>query len=106
MNLEMLMEQRIAEAIARGELPPPEKGRGQPLSLDPYFAAREEDRVAFSILRNSGHVPQEVDWLREMGALRTSLEVEADPEQRRRMRERLAELETAWQMRVERNQKR
>ncbi len=57
MNLELLMEQRLAEAIASGELPPPQAGLGKPLNLEPYFAAREDDRVAFSMLRDSGHVP-------------------------------------------------
>lgn len=106
MNLELLMEQRLAEAIASGELPPPQTGLGKPLNLEPCFAAREDDRVAFSMLRNSGHVPQEVNWLREMGALRTAHETETNSERRRPIQARLQELETCWRLRLERSQRR
>ncbi|MCP5266667.1 MAG: DUF1992 domain-containing protein [Burkholderiaceae bacterium] len=66
--LNELVEKRIAEASARGEfqdLP----GRGRPLVLDDDRLVPETLRVAYRVLKNSGHVPPEVVAVRELGEL-------------------------------------
>lgn len=65
---ERIAENRITEAFEQGEfenLP----GRGQPLDLTAYFNTPGEDRMAFSILKNAGVVPSEVDLMREIEEL-------------------------------------
>jgi hypothetical protein len=66
--MDLLVEQKIAEAIARGEfdhLP----GAGRPLDLDDNPLVPEELRVAYRVLRNAGFVPPELETLNEIAAL-------------------------------------
>ena len=61
-----LVERRIREAIAKGEfedLP----GTGRPLPLEDASLVPEELRVAYRVLRNSGHLPPELELRREIG---------------------------------------
>jgi hypothetical protein len=75
-----LVENRIADAIARGEfdnLP----GAGKPLDLDDDQLVPEEERVAFRIMKNAGCVPPEVERFAELEQLLATLggDDEADP---------------------------
>lgn len=63
--LDQLAEQRIAEAIERGEmdnLP----GSGKPLVLDDDSHVPQELRAAYRLLKNAGFVPPEVELRREI----------------------------------------
>jgi len=65
---ESLAEQRIQEALARGELgglP----GEGQPLDLDDDRLVPEELRMVYRVLKNSGYVPPEVQTLKDLAEL-------------------------------------
>ena len=74
MNLiDHLVEQKISEAIARGELSGL-PGEGAPLQLDDDVLIPEQLRMAYRILRNAGFVPPEVAALREIGDLRERIE--------------------------------
>ena len=64
----LIAENRIEEAFTNGEfndLP----GKGEPLDLTEYFNTPVEDRMAFSILKNAGVIPPEVELLREVEEL-------------------------------------
>jgi Domain of unknown function (DUF1992) len=66
--LEFLAEQKIAEAMERGEfenLP----GEGQPLELDDDSLVPEDLRLAYRILKNAGFIPPEIETLNEIAAL-------------------------------------
>ncbi|MCG3143940.1 MAG: hypothetical protein HONDAALG_01318 [Gammaproteobacteria bacterium] len=84
--LDMLAEQRILEAIGRGEfdgLP----GSGRPLDLDEDMTVPEELRVAYRILKNAGFLPREVEMRREIHDVReliraTAGEARGAPERR------------------------
>ena len=74
MNLiDHLVEQKISEAIARGELSDL-PGEGAPLELDDDVLIPEQLRMAYRILRNAGFVPPEVAALREIGDLERRIE--------------------------------
>ena len=78
---EAIAEQRISEALARGEfdcLP----GSGQPLDLDTDLLVPEDLRMAYRILKNAGYVPPEVHTLNEIGALERLVQSLQDGEQR------------------------
>ena len=63
--LDFLVEQKLAEAVSRGEfdnLP----GAGRPLDLDDDKLVPEDLRVAYRILKNAGYVPPEVEALNEI----------------------------------------
>jgi len=78
-----LAEQRIAEAIARGEfddLP----GAGRPLDLDDDRLVPPELRMAYRILRNAGFVPPGVEARKEIAALEALVRESVEPEERKR----------------------
>jgi hypothetical protein len=77
MSIESSIEQRIREAIARGEfdnLP----GKGKPLDLDAYFNTPEELRMAFAMLKSNEFVPEEVEMLKEIKQLRADVAAASD----------------------------
>jgi len=72
-----IVENRITEAIARGEfdnLP----GAGKPLDLDDDLLIPEEERVAFRIMKNAGCVPPEVERLAELERLLANVGTDDD----------------------------
>ena len=70
--LEIIAEERIREAIARGEfanLP----GSGKPLHLEDDVMIPEDLRVAYKILKNAGCIPPELELRKEILTLRDLL---------------------------------
>lgn len=65
---DFLAEQRIAEAVSRGELEGL-PGEGRPLELDDDRLIPEDLRLAYRILKNAGFVPPEVQTLNEIADL-------------------------------------
>lgn len=65
---DLIAEQKIAEAISRGELANL-PGEGKPFDLDDDRLVPEDLRMAYRILRNAGFVPPEVEAVREIGEL-------------------------------------
>ena len=63
--LDQIAEQRIQDAISRGELRDL-PGEGQPLHLEDDSAIPEELRAAYRILKNAGFLPPELQWRREL----------------------------------------
>jgi hypothetical protein len=65
---ETIAEQRIAEALERGELDGL-PGAGRPLALDDDALVPEDLRLAYRILKNAGFVPPEIEARREIAEL-------------------------------------
>lgn len=65
---DFIAEQKIAEAIERGELDDL-PGAGRPLELDDDALVPEELRLAYRVLKNAGYVPAEVRQLNEIAQL-------------------------------------
>jgi len=98
------VDQRIKEAVARGEfenLP----GKGKPLDLDAYFAAPEHLRMGYSILKNANIIPEETELLRQIEDLKESLGSCATQTEKRALRRHLSEKLTDLNMRMEHNRK-
>ena len=66
--LDFLVEQRLQEAVSRGELDNL-PGAGRPLELDDDPLIPEDLRLAYRILKNAGFVPTEVQELSEIRQL-------------------------------------
>jgi hypothetical protein len=82
LTLDAIAERRIREAQERGEfegLP----GAGAPLELDDDSLVPEDLRVAYRILRNSGHLPPELDPYREIREIEQLLRAAGDAERTR-----------------------
>ncbi len=80
---QQLAEERIAAAMRDGafdDLP----GKGQPLVFEDDSLVPEDLRMAYKVLRNSGHVPRELDDRKEIQNLMELLEHCPDEQQRYR----------------------
>jgi hypothetical protein len=76
-------------------------GAGKPLNLDEYFRWPEDDRIGFSILKNAGFAPVEVDQLSEIGRLKAELKECKDEEKRKRLGRKLQEEEVKLNLSIE-----
>jgi len=90
-----LVEKKISEALARGELDGL-PGAGRPLALDDDRLVPEDLRMAYRILKNAGFVPPEVEARREIADLERLLYEDAslDAAARSRAAKKLALLRT------------
>jgi hypothetical protein len=100
---EKLVEQKIREAQRAGEFERLE-GAGRPIDLEAYFATPEELRAAYAVLKNAGVVPEEVELLKEIEALRARRAASTDAAERERLGRELAELNLKYRLHVERAQ--
>ncbi|MFP5262627.1 MAG: DUF1992 domain-containing protein [Blastocatellia bacterium] len=90
MSFDKLVEEKIKAAMAEGEfdnLP----GKGKPLDLDDYFAAPEDMRVAFSMLKNAGFIPEQAELLKEVDALRAALAKSPREDERKLIKKKIDE---------------
>jgi hypothetical protein len=70
---ERLAEEKIRDAIAAGEfehLP----GKGRPLVFDELIGLRPDDRMAYMVLKNSGFLPEHLEWRKELERCLNELE--------------------------------
>lgn len=88
---ESLAEQRIGEALARGELDDL-PGAGQPLALDDDSMVPEDLRMAYRVLRNAGVAPPGVALRADLGRLMEETFSATDDAAREQAARRLAVL--------------
>ena len=88
-EFERIAEQRIVEAIARGELDNL-PGAGAPLDLDDDALIPPELRLAYRVLKNAGYVPEEVRLRREITDLESLLREPGGDRAQQRALKRLA----------------
>ena len=92
---------KLAESEARGELRQA-RSWGKPLDLgDGYDDTPTELRMGMKILKDAGVVPPEVELMRDIEALRVSLEGAADDAAARAGRQRLSEMRQQLALRLE-----
>lgn len=80
--LEIIAEERIREAIEKGEfanLP----GAGKPLRLEDDSMVPEDLRIAYKILKNAGCIPPELELRKEILTLRDLLRTAEDENAKR-----------------------
>src|SRR5262245_1823869 len=104
MSFQKSVDEKIEQAIAKGEfdnLP----GKGKPLDLDAYFATPEHLRMGYSILKSADIIPEEMELLREIEGLKTSLDSSTTPMEKKALRQQLSKKLTNLNMRMEHNRK-
>src|ERR1043166_6668791 len=105
MSFQKNVDQKIKEAIARGEfdnLP----GKGKPLDLDAYFATPEHLRMGYAILKSADIIPDEMELLRQIEGLKKSSDSSTTSIEEKALRRQLSEKLTNLNMRIEHNRKR
>lgn len=98
--LSQIGESLIDQAIESGELrpPPPETM----LDLKAYFQTPESWRAAHAMLHGQGFLPPGLEELRQAEALEEELRDCADAAKRLKLRQRIGELRSRFQMELER----
>jgi hypothetical protein len=94
------VDKLIEEWVAQNEcedLP----GKGKPLDLDEYFSWPEDLRLGYTLLKNSGHVPEEVEQSREIKRLEEELQTCSDANLRTRLERKLREKQVQLSLRIE-----
>lgn len=99
--VEVIAEQRIREAMARGEFDDLQ-GKGRPLDLAYLENVPPELRAAYTLLRNAGFAPPEVELRKEIAALQAQLAVAGDLREARALRAKVAQKQLAFDIMVER----
>jgi hypothetical protein len=100
-----IVESIIKEAMERGEfenLP----GRGKPIDLTAYFDTPEEVRAAYSMLKNAGMTPHEVDLLKEIAELKQTLTAALDENRKREIQKQIGRKQAEFSLMMERYQRR
>lgn len=90
MSIESAIEQKIREAIERGEFDNL-AGKGKPLDLDAYFNTPEDLRMAFALLKSNEFVPEEVEIFKEISSLKEKISETTDEAEKQSLTRRLQE---------------
>ncbi len=102
MNFDKAVESIIKEAMERGEfdnLP----GKGKPIDLTAYFDTPEEIRAAYSLLKNAGMAPREVELLKEIAELKKVESALVEEKKRSEIRKQIEQKQIEFSLMIERN---
>ena len=100
MSIEKFVEEQVRRAIEAGEfdnLP----GKGKPLDLRAYFDTPEDLRMAYSILKSNNFVPEEVELLKEIHALKNQHDSSSDDELKIKLRKQISDKTLSLRMLLE-----
>jgi len=104
MSLEKVLEEQIQRAMSEGKFDNL-RGAGKPLNLDDYFAAPEDIRVGYTLLKNNEFVPPEVELLKEIGILREKINNCSCESEKKALTKNLNEKSLALTLILERNKR-
>lgn len=104
MSYEIFIEKQIQKAISEGKFDNLE-GKGKPINLDDYFAAPEDVRPGYSVLKSQKFVPEEVERLKDIGELKEKVQNCTDEEERKKLTKILNEKNLALAIILERNKR-
>lgn len=93
-----IADERIEKSMREGEFENLE-GAGKPLALEDDSMVPEDLRMAYKILRNSGHVPPQIADEKEIHTIVEMLEQCEDEQTRYRQMQKLNLLITRWNIR-------
>jgi Domain of unknown function (DUF1992) len=80
-------------------------GKGKPLNLDEYFSWPEDLRLGYSLLKNSGYLPEEVERLREIKRLEEESRNCSDANRRTCLERRLREEQVKLSLKLEQSRR-
>jgi DnaJ homologue, subfamily C, member 28, conserved domain len=100
MAFEKIAELKIREAMREGKFDG--LSRPEPIDLEEYFKVPDDLRMAYSVLRSAGCVPEEVDLLKEVERLERDLAASSDDATRARLAKSLADARLRLDLALER----
>ena len=98
------VDQAIAQAIKKGDfdnLP----GKGKPIDLKSYFDVPEHLRIAYTMLKNSGFLPEEVRLKKEMESLKEKIQQCESKDEKDILNKKLVEVSQQYNFYMEYNMK-
>ena len=98
--LSYIAEKKIQAAIENGELDDL-PGAGKPLQLDDDSHVPPELRASFRLLKNSGHVPEEVQLRKDIVSLEDLLDCCHDEDELKKLHGQLSAIKLRYQMLAE-----
>ena len=104
MSLDRLVDEMIRDAVARGDfdnLP----GKGKPQNLDSYFSAPEDLRMAWSVLKNAGYLPEEAQLMKDIAALKERLAAAPSETERAKLKKALDDKLLSFNVLLEQRQR-
>ncbi|HJZ68740.1 MAG TPA: DUF1992 domain-containing protein, partial [Blastocatellia bacterium] len=104
MGIEKFVEEQVRKAMEAGEfdnLP----GKGRPIDLKSYFETPEDLRLAYSILKSNNFVPEEIELLKEITALKRRLESCSDVGQKSKLSKEIREKTSSFNMLLEKGKR-
>jgi hypothetical protein len=104
MSFDKAVEAIIQEAMQRGEFDNL-RGRGKPLDLSAYFDTPEDVRLAYTILKNAGMVPEEINLLQEIAALKERLSSTYEEAHRHKIRKLIGDKQMQFNVMMERQKR-
>lgn len=105
MSLERLIDEQIRRAIAEGQFDDLQ-GKGQPIDLKGYFETPEHLRICYSILKNADFVPEEIQLLKDIEALKKQLDSCSDEKQRDSLNKTITEKTLSFKLLMEKHRQR
>lgn len=102
MSLEKILEEQIQRAISEGAFDNL-KNAGKPLNYEDYFAAPEDIRAGYTLLKNNDFVPPEVELMKEIGELKEKIKTCSVEEEKKALTKKLNEKSLALSLILERN---
>jgi hypothetical protein len=105
MSLEKFVDELITQAIKAGEFDNL-SGKGKPVDLSAYFETPEDLRMAYSMLKSNDFVPEEVELLKEIDALKTVLERSSDDAQKDKLKKDINQKTYVFNMLMEKRRRR
>ncbi len=104
MSIESAIEQIIKAGMARGEFDDL-KGKGKPLNLDDYFNTPEDVRMGYSVLKANDFVPEEIERMKEIAALREKFQASTDTEESQTLKKQIRDKSLALSLILEKNRR-
>jgi hypothetical protein len=104
MTRPLSIEEQIRRAIEAGDFENLE-GKGKPLDLSGYFAAPEDVRMGYAMLKSNNFLPEEVERLKEIGELNEKIAACADEGEKKALVKMLQEKNLALALILERNKR-
>mgnify|MGYP003541632059 CR=1 FL=1 len=95
----------IRNAIERGEFGNL-KGKGKPLDLNDYFNTPEEIRLGYTLLKNAGYIPDEIQLLNQISELKDKISAEKNESKLKELRKQLRDVQLKYDLRMDRLNKR
>lgn len=99
-----IAESKISEAIKKGDFDNLQ-GKGKPLKLEDLSYVPEGLRASYTILKNSGYLPEEIQLNKEIVNLKRLINSCCDEEEKKTLNKKLVEMNLQYNLSIEKRRR-